>query len=223
MTDTARFNYKVLLADLENLKNSIPSIDRVAFSETILEFVKIFDLMGSGLQIAFKDIIKKVGIVNNNFQRFPEIKGGFIDFVEFEKVKRIDILNGHNGDDKVPERQYKDYESTARTLLRLMWFFDFVTDLVSNLEAHRKMKVSEACKKAYDAALAPHHPFTIRTAAKTAMTFAPNREKLLELLFPAGTSEEEKYSAMQKMLELIEPTRKYLWEYYQQHNMTRLS
>jgi len=103
-----------------------------------------------------------------------------------------------------------------------MWFFDFVTIMVSNLHDDKKMKVSEACKKAYDAALGPHHPFTIRAAAKTAMTFAPNREKLLKNLFPTDVSEDEKYEALKEMLDLIEPTRTFLWEYYQKNNLTTL-
>jgi len=103
-----------------------------------------------------------------------------------------------------------------------MWFFDFVTIMVTNLHADRKMKVSEACKKAYDAALGPHHPFTIRAAAKTAMTFAPGRDKLLNNLFPNQSSEEERYDAMKEMIDVIEPIRTFLWEYYQKNNLTTL-
>jgi len=103
-----------------------------------------------------------------------------------------------------------------------MWFFDFVTIMVTNLNGDRKMKVSEACKKAYDDALGPHHPFTIRAAAKTAMTFAPNRDKLMNNLFPSTVTEEERYAALQQLLDTIGPIRTFLWDHYNKNNLTTL-
>ncbi len=94
--------------------------------------------------------------------------------------------------------------------------------MFDHLETDRKMKVSDACKRAYETALAPHHPFTVRAAAKTAMTFAPNREKLLQNLFSPEVSEEEKYKALKQMVELMSVTKSFLREYYETNNLTGL-
>lgn len=66
-----------------------------------------------------------------------------IQFIKLEKVMSneslwtIDIatLNGENGDylKKTDMNKYCRYESTARTVLRLMWFLDFVFNLFDGL------------------------------------------------------------------------------------------
>jgi len=48
------FDYKDLLSSVKELKESLPSVAPEPFYRTMLEFVKIFDFMGSGLQMAFK-------------------------------------------------------------------------------------------------------------------------------------------------------------------------
>jgi len=222
MTQAApKFDHKVLLKNLEDTKNSLPNLDPEPFYKTMLEYVKIFDAMGSALQMAFKDISGKVWRIGVNYGLHPEVKGGIMDFIKWEESEKVAILNGENPE-KVPDQKYLGYESTARTVLRLMWFLDFVSSLVGQMETNRKTSVATACKKAYDQALAPHHDWKIRLAAKTAMTFAPGRKTLLAALFPEGTPEEEQYAEIRKMMELVEPTRKYLWDYFKEHDLTKL-
>jgi len=215
------FDYKELLTSVKDLKDSLPNVAPEPFYKTLLEFVKIFDFMGSGLQMAFKDITSKVGIVKRNFDNHKDAPRNIMGFINWEADKKIQILNGENGK-LAPEPVWMGYESTTRTVLRLMWFFDFVTIMVTNLNNDRKAKVSECCKKAYDDALGPHHPFTIRAAAKTAMTFAPNREKLMNNLFPPGVAEEDRYTALQELLDNIAPIRTHLWDHYNKNSLTTL-
>lgn len=103
-----------------------------------------------------------------------------------------------------------------------MWFLDFISSLVGHIEHDRKMKTSECCKKAYDEALGPHHPFAVRMAAKGAMSFAPSRDKFLKELFPANMSEEEKYKAFKQCQDNLVPIREFLWKYYADHDLKKL-
>lgn len=84
------------------------------------------------------------------------------------------------------------------------------------------MKISDCCKKAYDEALGPHHPFTVRAAAKTAMSFTPNRDKFLKELFPENLTEDEKYKAFKQCIETMTPIREFLWNYYGEHKLKDL-
>jgi len=104
-----------------------------------------------------------------------------------------------------------------------MWFFDFVTSLISHLEGDRSLKCSDCAKKAYEEALAPHHPLAIRVAAKAALNFTPSREKFLKGLFPEGMTEDEKYRLFRHCLDLVGPVRKFLWKYYEEHGIKVIS
>lgn len=64
---------------------------------------------------------------------------------------------------------YTDYESTARTVLRLMWFLDYVAVLLERLIIKPNDSLGSICSEAYSIALAPHHPFAVRFAARTGM------------------------------------------------------
>lgn len=52
------------------------------------------------------------------------------------------------------------YVSGARSLLRLLWFLDFLHSLIGQLLEDRK-ELRECAQVAYDAALAPHHPWIL--------------------------------------------------------------
>lgn len=218
---TAKFDYLKLQTCLQDLKTSLPDLQPEAFTGAMLEFVKIFNVIGSAIAFAFKDITSKVAIIKRNYTIFPEVKGGLISFVEHEEKLKLQRLNGENPKE-APDAKYKNYESTSRTLLRLMWFFDFITNIFDNLERNRTMKVSDCCKKAYDESLGPHHPLAVRMAAKTAMSFTPSREKFLKELFPENLTEDEKYQAFKQCIETMTPVREFLWNYYGEHKLKDL-
>jgi len=215
---TAKFNHEKLLKHLEQVKESLPDINSESFLNAMLEFVKIFSIIGSAISFAFKDIIDRVATIRSNYKRFPEVKGGLISFIEFEKKLNIHLYSTENPR-PVHDRIYKNYESTTRTVNRLMWFFDFVTSLLRHLEGDRQMKCSDCAKKAYEEGLAPHHPLAIRFAAKTALNFTPSREKFLKGLFPENMTEDEKYRLFRHCLDIIFPVRKFLWKYYEEHGI----
>lgn len=69
--------------------------------------------------------------------------------------------------------QYKDYESTARTLLRLMWFLDFVFYMLDDLIKNKEKWLSTVCQNAYNQALYPNHPYHIIAAFKAGIYLIP--------------------------------------------------
>ena len=50
----AKFDYTKLQTSLQTLKTSLPDLQPEAFNETMLEFVKIFNVIGSAIAFAFK-------------------------------------------------------------------------------------------------------------------------------------------------------------------------
>jgi len=220
MEQVQKFDHRALLKSLQETKESLPSLKPEAFYDIMLEFGKIFRIMGSSLDMAYREINGKVGMIKRNYGQL-QFNGGIMDFVKFEQAEKITVLNGLNNE-LAPDPKYGGYESTARTLLRLMWFLDFLSSFVGQLESDRKVGVSSACRKAYDVSLASRHPLPVRMAAKAAMTFAPGRKTILGGLFPKDLPDEEKYAAIKQMMELVEPVRKHLWDYYQSNGLADL-
>jgi len=148
------------------------------------------------------------------------VKGEIISMTKYEISLGLQRLNGENPKE-APEPKYKKYESTTRTVLRLMWFLDFTSAILDNLSKDRKLSLTTAAKSAYNETLGPHHPLLVRTAAGLAMMACPNRDKLLNSLFP-GVTEEDRYRNLDKLVELIVPIKKALWKYYEENGLTKL-
>lgn len=77
---------------------------------------------------------------------------------------RIDIdmgttetgYNGYNGKGKF-------YCCSSRTILRLMWFIDFVEDMLKGLVERTEDELSTICRESYEKCLGPHHTWIVRT------------------------------------------------------------
>jgi hypothetical protein len=215
-----KFNMDILAKNLEEVNKNLADIPTEAWNNAMLEFVKIFNQMGSAMSMAFNDITSKVGIVRRNCKTWGDLKGGIITMIRHELALKIHILNGENPK-LAPDPKYAGYESTARTVLRLMWFLDFTSTMLSNINDDRKIAMSSAAKNAYNVALGPHHPLLVRTGAGLAMMAAPNRDKLLGGLFP-GETEEGKYKSLQKIVDLVAPIKVFLWKWYKENDLTNL-
>jgi len=216
----SKFNADALIKHLEDINASLGDIPTESWNGTMIEFVKIFNQMGSAMSMAFSDITSKVTIIRRNAKYWTDLKGGIVSMIRHETALRINVLNGENPKE-APDPKYKNYEATSRTVLRLMWFLDFTSVMLNNIQNDRKVAISDAAKRAYSEALGPHHPFIVRTAAGLAMMAAPGRDKLLNGLFPA-TSEDEKYKYVKQIVDLVGPIRTFLWKFYTDNELTKL-
>ena len=108
--------------------------------------------MSSVLGMAFSDITEKSTIIRANSKIFPENKG-FFGFVKMEMYKNIHIYNGDNNSKKKAPAEYKNYNSTSRNLLRMMWFLSFLRSMFEQIkEKPTKTKLSDILDQAYDVA-----------------------------------------------------------------------
>jgi hypothetical protein len=69
--------------------------------------------------------------------------------------------------------KYKKYESTARTVLRLMWFLDFVYFMMNGLIEDKNKSLSSICQNAYNKSLYDNHPAHIVLAFKAGILLIP--------------------------------------------------
>jgi hypothetical protein len=71
------------------------------------------------------------------------------------------------------------YASGSRSLLRLMWFLDFVHSLLRNILAMPHSELRDSASKAYEDALAHHHPWILRKTIGAAMLMLPTKQVFL--------------------------------------------
>ena len=88
--------------------------------------------------------------------------------VDIELALDIAKLNGRTNSKMITKDEAKTfkskYESTARTLVRMSWLCNFVTELLSQLIETDKELVP-ICQDAYAIHFAPQHPWMVRTLA----------------------------------------------------------
>ena len=115
------------------------------------QFCEVFKQLNSFLGIAFSDIKDKVEIISTNNKRFPNHKG-LISFTQMEMKSNIHIFNGENNKKKKAPQEYKDYNSTARNLLRIMWLLTFIKYTFETTYHKPLEKMSTIYGEAYDEA-----------------------------------------------------------------------
>ncbi|CAG9326905.1 unnamed protein product [Blepharisma stoltei] len=204
----SQFDINKLFEHLEQAAVNLDEIHYLHFADAMLEFSNSFAFLGRALSMAFSDITSKAAIIKNNFQGSQ--------FTGLQSMISDEIRRG-------VERFHQDdhHASTARTILRLMWFFDFLRQLIINFSTHLDWKMSKCVSEAYDDAFGPHHPWPVRMAAKVGIKTVPNREEYGRRLL-GDISLERQLELFNRMLELSSPIREALWNFYKRNNLTEL-
>lgn len=126
-------------------------------------------------------------------------------------------------DRKVEKLNAGKYISGARSLLRLMWFMDFLGILINHLTEDTK-ELKEMASDAYDRALGPHHPWLVRKGIQAAMMFCPGKAKFWTNLLAESTVTDPKAikTTLIEFLAQMEPVRAGLWEFYRANKLDEL-
>ena len=89
-------------------------------------------------------------------------------------------LNGEDNKKELSKDKKGSWEwkycSVARTVVRLWWLFKFVVALFENIVDQPTYDMVKCCKEAYKTALAEHHPWALKNAAKVAMGLVGSRD-----------------------------------------------
>lgn len=126
-------------------------------------------------------------------------------------------------DRKVEKLNAGKYISGARSLLRLMWFMDFLGVLITHLTEDTK-ELKEMASDAYDKALGPHHPWLVRKGIQAAMLFCPGKAKFWSTLLAESTVADPARikGTLVEFLAQMEPVRKGLWDFYRANKLDEL-
>jgi Glycolipid transfer protein (GLTP) len=201
------FNYDNLMNHLQKASENLEDIHFYHFSEAMQEFSNSFAFLGMALSMAFSDITTKARAIQDNFKN--------LSITGLQTMIREEIRRG------VERNNDKSSPSTARTVLRLLWFFDFLKEIITNVLNNPAQKLSDACSEAYSVALAPHHPWHVRMAAKLGIKTVPSKEEYLNRLIGPMPLEKQ-LDLFRTMLEASTPIREKLWQFYNENRLTDL-
>jgi hypothetical protein len=205
----ANLNYPFLLECLEATASSLDNIPHEPFCAALTEFANTFNFLGVALSFAASDITSKSEAILRNFKLRSGIEG-------LQTMVQVEISEGKE------RKNSSKNPSTARTLLRMMWFLDFLVSFSSRFASQSDRKLPELVREAYDEALAPHHPWTVRTASRLGIRTVPKRSKFIVNLFGEAKTDSEIYEMFTRLAEVVEPIRTVLWKFYYDYGLTEL-
>lgn len=203
----AVFNLDNLINHLRSARENLEDINFYHFSEAMLEYSNSFSFLGRALSMAFSDITTKAQIIQTNFKNTP--------FTGIQSMIRDEVSRG------VEKENSSKRASTARTVLRLMWFLDFLKVMITHLIEHRDWTLGKACRKAYKTALAPHHPWAVRVAAKLGIKTVPSKEVYMSRLL-GNIEYDRQIEVFRTMMDESIPIRDVLWKFYADNSLTNL-
>ena len=219
------FNFQEISDKLKKASESPDKLNPFYTISAIFDFTKFFKEISSALSMGFSDITEKCGIMRQRFSEYPEATD-IQNLLQTEINLNIHKLNGDNnkkyghGDDN-----YKNYKSACRTFLRLLWFFEYLTDVFENvLKDDGTGPIKKILGDSYDKVLAPHHSFFVRKAVGIALTFssAGNVAKNVDIIFGYKEYNEEARQAIRATVDLMKIIWKGGHDFYEKNELLDL-
>lgn len=185
------------------------------------EFVKLFARFGTVMSMAFADVKEKSGILKELTTKYG--KETMHELIKEEIKLGVEKLNGDNNKKLTKEKELHKYISGARTMLRMMWFMDYLHSMFSQMKSSPEKKMSVICLEAYNVAFGEKHAFIVRQGAKLGMKTAPNRTNIGKYLTNKDDcSSEEVDKIANSIAESIFPVKEKLWKIYRDNGYDTL-
>jgi hypothetical protein len=219
------FNFQEISHKLKIASTSPDKLNPYYTISAIYDFTKFFKEISSALSMGFSDITEKCGIIREKFNEYPEATD-IQNLLQTEMDLNIHQLNGDNnkkfghGNDK-----YKNYKSACRTFLRLLWFFEYLTDVFENvIKDDGSGPIKKILGDSYDKVLAPHHSFLVRKAVGIALTFssAGNVAKNVDIIFGYKEYNDEARQAISSTVNLMKIIWKGGHDFYKKNDLLNL-
>lgn len=199
--------------------NSLDSKTKLVNASQFIASANLVPLLIGGLGRAFEfagtDLAKKLTTAQQRMEETAEAMGMDIKEVTLQDMVELDIERGvtHAG---------KKAAHAARTILRLLWFMDFVAALLEKSGKQQSSPMSKIVGDAYEETLGPKHNFMLRKIARSGMRLLPGKEvfrKRLNTQDMTLDEESKKLIAWAKEPKRVSDT---MWEYMRSKNLEEL-
>jgi hypothetical protein len=162
--------------------------------------------LGRTFEFASADFLKKLATADMRMKETAKEMGIPLQAVTLQQMVELDIKNGttHAGKAKGP---------ASRTILRLLWLFDFIGVLLQNLGKNPNKPLHEVCGQTYEETLAPKHSWIIRNSARSGMGLLPPKSEFRKCLGTERLSQEEEIKKLLVWSSKCNRTSEVMWAY----------
>mmetsp|Transcript_5855 Transcript_5855/g.9009 ORF Transcript_5855/g.9009 Transcript_5855/m.9009 type:complete len:217 (+) Transcript_5855:186-836(+) len=206
--DAEKFSTRNLVIKIERAHcvnvNGKPEVPAAGFILSMKEISKVFDLLGGAFGFVRLDVTSKLAILSRI------LKTSSSQSCTIQDMCRAELLNG----------KYKGYESACHASTRLRWLLEFmqvICTMISDEENDHNMR--EIATAAYYQALAPHHPWLVRTAAGVALFAVPNKDRFLALL---ETDQASAIRDLRTFKVMSKPVLDSLFDFHEENGLNKL-
>ncbi len=171
--------------------------------------------LGRTFEFASSDFLKKLSTADTRMKETAKALGVPLQSVTLQQMVELDIQNGttHAGKAKSP---------ASRTILRLLWLFDFIGVLLQNLGKNPSKPLAEVCGQTYEDTLAPKHIWIIRKAARSGMGLLPAKSEFRKRLGTEKLPQEEENKKLLLWAAKCNRTSEVMWAYMKSKGLEEL-
>ena len=178
----------------------------IPFTKACTEVIKLMAGLGKAFEFAGSDMNDKLRIMDKRTKETAaELK------VPSEEVtlqmmidREIKAKTTHAG---------KKAGGATRTVVRLLWFLDFISVLLTKLANEPKADLSKILGATYEETLAPRHVWVLRRVVRAGMSMVPDKKVFLPRLGVEKLSESEQCEKFRIWVKSIDAVRGDMWKY----------
>lgn len=187
----------------------------VPFTKACMEVIKLMAGLGKAFEFAGTDMNDKLSIMMKRTKEYaaesktPESEVTLQMLVERE----IKLKTTHAG---------KKAAGATRTVVRLLWFLDFIGVLLSKLSTEPKTALSTILSATYEETLGPRHVWVLRRIVRAGMGMVPDKKVFIPKLGLEGMSEAEQSEKLKGWAKSVDAVRGDMWKYMESKGLTEI-
>jgi len=148
------------------------AVNAVLFTRACSEVIKLLAGLGKAFEFASTDMQGKCVIMAMRIDERARELGANKSAVSIQALVEKEIAAG-------TATAGKSAKGAARTVLRLLWFYDFVGVLLRKLGSDAKAELKASVAATYEETLAARHVWILRRVVRTGMSLVPDRQVLI--------------------------------------------
>lgn len=173
------------------------------YIDIFYEFLKFFQLFGSALYLGFVDVRDKADQLKANQELMSKLLGRQEDkdrlahvnsFIDMEFELGLQNLNGNSyrsalskfdGESKFLQSNKNPlyyYQSVSWVVIRGAWFYDFLSEIMNQLDKHKDKSMSQVAGDAYNLRLRKRHPWIVQKAVGVGLHAICDRKTFFDRL-----------------------------------------
>jgi hypothetical protein len=204
------------LLELSHGVNGNPTLVLSApFTKACLEVIKLMAGLGKAFEFAGSDMNDKLGVMGKRSKETAdELKIPLSEVTLQMMVEReIKAKTTHAG---------KKAAGATRTIVRLLWFLDFIGVLMGKLANEPKASLTNILSATYEETLGPRHVWMLRRIVRAGMGMVPDKKHFLPKLGLEGLSEADQTTKLRAWGAAVDSVRADLWKYMESKGLTEI-